>query len=71
MTYAIYHVTESTNGKGTFYYPSCCKYWIYSVKGEMAYHRKLCPKCYAEGRKTTLFLAGTKEAIKLVEKDIV
>lgn len=64
MRYATYITNQSVDGNGTFYFPSCCKYWIYSVKDEMAYHGKYCPKCFWENRHTTLFREGSIEALK-------
>lgn len=66
MNYATYQYTPEVNGKGTFYYPDCCKYWIYSVKGPEAYHGCLCPKCFYKGKLTTLYMRGTDEANSIV-----
>lgn len=68
MEYATYQTTPSKNGKGTFYFVDCCNYWIYSVKGQMAYHGCLCPKCFNLNHKmTTLYLRGTNEANKVMK----
>lgn len=68
MNYAIYQPVESVNGKGTFFYTSCCGATLYSVKGEMAYHGKLCPRCFWKNTHTTLYMVGTEEANRIEEK---
>lgn len=61
MNYRFYGETESyqatpeKHGRGTFYFTDCGNQ-MYSVKDDMAYHRKECPKC---GR--TLYIRGSKE----------
>ena len=50
-----YQATPEKHGRGTFYFTDCGNR-MYSVKDDMAYHGKLCPKC---GR--TLYIRGSKE----------
>lgn len=51
-----YQTTPAKNGVGTFFFTNCGNR-MYSVKGEMAYHGKICPNC---GK--TLYIRGSKEA---------
>ena len=61
MNYQFYGETESYQTtpakyrRGTYYFTDCGNR-MYSVRDEMAYHGKLCPKC---GR--TLYIRGSKE----------
>lgn len=58
---ATYQTASEKNGKGTFFYTDC-GHNMYSVKDEMAYHRKLCPACFWKGKYVTLYIRGSKEA---------
>lgn len=68
MNYATYQYIPEKNGKGTFYYPDCCGHRMYSVNGPEAYHGCLCPKCFMNGKMTTLYLRGTDEANEVINK---
>ena len=57
-----YQVSPATNGYGNFYFTDCGNR-MYSVRNDMAYHGKLCPKC---GR--TLYIRGSDEANKYWDK---
>lgn len=57
-----YQTTPSKDGHGTFYFTDCGNR-MYSVRSDMAYHGKMCPKC---GK--TLYIRGSKEANELWEK---
>lgn len=57
-----YQITPAKNDTGTFYFTDCGNR-MYSVKGNMAYHGKICPKC---GR--TLYIRGSKEAFDFFDK---
>lgn len=57
-----YQITEEKHGEGTFFFTDCGNR-MYSIKNDpMAYHGKLCPKCFWNGKNVTLYLRGTKEA---------
>lgn len=56
-----YQATEEKHGKGTFFYTDCGNV-MYSINGKTAYHGKLCPKCFWEGKQVTLYIRGSKEA---------
>lgn len=63
MKYATYQVTDEKHGRGTFFVTDCCGNIMYSLKGCMAYHGKICPKClWQKGEQVTLYLRGTEEA---------
>lgn len=68
MKYATYQTTPCVSGKGTFYFTDCCHNTMYSVRDEMAYHEKLCPRCFMNGKYVTLYLRGTKEANEVIRK---
>lgn len=57
-----YQITPAKNDTGTFYFTDCGNR-MYSVKGNMAYHGKICPKC---GK--TLYIRGSKEAFEFFDK---
>lgn len=59
-----YQVTPAANDEnnGTYYFTDCGNR-MYSVKGNMAYHGKICPKC---GK--TLYIRGSKEAFEFFDK---
>jgi hypothetical protein len=57
---ATYQYLEEADGNGTFFFTDCCSNRMYSVNNNpMTYHRKLCPKCFWEGKSITLYLRGT------------
>ena len=66
---SIYQISPEKHGLGTFYYTKCCNNRMYSVKDIMAYHGKLCPKCFHNNKNITLYLAGTPEAIELLKNN--
>ena len=45
MTEATYTTRPSVNGHGTFYYTTCCRNRMYSVRDKYAYDGCLCPRC--------------------------
>ena len=65
---ATYQYAEEAHGNGTFFYTDCGNR-MYSVSNDpMKYHGKLCPKCYMNGKKVTLYMRGTTEANKYAEQ---
>lgn len=62
-----YTVREAKYGNGTFYYTDCGNR-MYSIRGKLAYHRKLCPKCFMKGKYVTLYARGSKEAREYWDK---
>lgn len=69
MEIETYQVTEEKNGNGTFFFTDCGNR-MYSTKGEMAYHGKLCPKCFLKGKQVTLYIRGSKEANEYWDKKL-
>lgn len=68
MKYATYQTTNEINMKGTFFFTDCCGNRMYSVSNNpMAYHGKLCPKCFCDGKQVTLYMRGTKEANEVMK----
>ena len=61
MEFATYQVTPEKHDKGTFFYTDC-GHRMYSVKDEKAYHGCLCPGCLYNGKKTILYIRGSKES---------
>ena len=64
MTYGAetYRFTRSEDGNGTFYFTDCGNR-LYSVSSDpMAYHGKLCPKCFMQNKYVTLYIRGSEEA---------
>lgn len=66
MIYETYRTTPSVNGKGTFFFTDCGNR-MYSVNDAMAYHGRLCPKCFYNGKHVTLYMRGTDEANNLFD----
>lgn len=54
-----YDYREAVGGLGTFFYTDCGNR-MYSVRGPLAYHGCLCPKCWK-----TLYIRGSKEALQM------
>ena len=54
--FETYRVSPSTGKEGGTFYFTDCGNRMYSLRGEMAYHRKICPKC---GR--ILFMRGVED----------
>ena len=54
---ATYKTRPSINGKGTFFYTSCCGNRMFSVKDKWAYDGCYCPKCLWNGKYVVLRLA--------------
>lgn len=69
MEIETYRVSSSSNGYGTFFFTDCGNR-MFSVKGEMAYHGILCPKCFQEGKQVTLYIRGSKEANEYWDKKL-
>lgn len=66
---ATYQYREA-HGNGMFFYTDCCGNRIYSVdKNPMKYHGCLCPKCYWQGKSTTLYLRGTEDGIRVLKNE--
>ena len=61
MEITTYQTTPEQNGNGTYFFTDC-GHWMFSVKNQMAYHGCLCPGCMFDGRNTTLYIRGSKEA---------
>ena len=58
---ATYRITPEVNGNGTYFFTDC-GHRMYSVRSETAYHGCLCPGCFINGKYTTLYIRGSKEA---------
>lgn len=61
MNIATYQVTPEKHGNGTFFFTDC-GHSMYSIQSEKAYHGCLCPGCLYNGKQTTLYIRGSKEA---------
>ena len=61
MEIETYRVTPEKNGNGIYFFTDCGNR-MYSTKGEMAYHGRLCPACLWKGKLVTLYIRGSKEA---------
>lgn len=61
MEFATYQITPEKHGNGTYFFTDC-GHWMYSVKNQMAYHGYLCPGCRYNGKDTTLYIRGSREA---------
>ena len=55
------------NGNGTYYFTDC-GHWMYSIRGKMAYQGCLCHGCLYNGKQTTLYIRGSKEANEYLSK---
>ena len=61
MTEATYITRPSVDGHGTFYYTTCCRNRIYSVRDKYAYDGCLCPWCaWVFNKKVVLRLADAE-----------
>ena len=47
---------------------SDCGHWMFSIRDQMAYHGCLCHGCLCDGKYTTLYIRGSKEANEYVSK---
>ncbi len=65
MNIETYRVTPEASGKGTYFFTDC-GHRMYSVRDKMAYHGKLCPACFYNGKITTLYIRGSEEANELM-----
>ena len=61
MEIATYRTTPEVNGNGTCFFTDC-GHWMFSIRGQMAYHACLCPGCLYIVKSTTLYIRGSKEA---------
>lgn len=61
MEIVTYQTTPELHGNGTFFFTDC-GHKMYSVKDNMAYHGCLCSGCLYNGKKTILYIRGSKEA---------
>ena len=69
MDIATYQTTPELHGNGTFFFTDC-GHKMYSVKDERAYHGRLCPNCLYNGKQTTLYIRGSKEANEYWDKKL-
>lgn len=70
MNAETYQYTPEEHGKGMYFHTDCGN-WMYSVKTDpRAYHGCLCPKCFYNGRHTTLYLRGTPEANEIMKSKL-
>lgn len=67
MEIATYQITPEKNGNGTYFFTDCA-HWMFSIKDQMAYHGCLCPGCLYDGKITTLYIRGSKEANEYIRK---
>lgn len=67
MEFATYQTTPEENGNGTYFYTDC-GHWMYSIRDKMAYHGCLCHGCFYNGKYTTLYIRGSKEANEYISK---
>lgn len=66
---ATYQITQEVHGEGTFFFTDCCGNRMYTpFNDKMAYHGRLCPKCFWKGKSVTLYLRGTEEANKVMKE---
>ena len=61
MGTSTYQTTSEEHGNGTFFFTDC-GHKMYSLRNEMAYHGCLCPGCFYKGKRTVLYIRGSKEA---------
>lgn len=70
MDIETYQATPEAHGNGTFFFTDCGNR-MYSVNNDpMAYHGKLCPKCFWEGKSVTLYIRGSEEANEYWDKKL-
>ncbi len=67
MEYELYSATPEKHGHGTFFYTECGNV-MYSVNDDMAYHGKLCPRCFLKGKMVTLYIRGSEEAKRVIDR---
>ena len=66
---STYRYLPEKNGHGMFFYTDCCENRMYSVNNNpLAYHGKLCPKCFWNNKLVTLYLRGTEDGIRVFNK---
>ena len=66
---STYRYLEEKNGRGLFIYTDCCNNRMYNVNNDpKVYHGKLCPKCFMNNKKVTLYLRGTEEGKKIIKE---
>ena len=68
MEIATYQTTPEVNGNGT-YFCTDCGHWMFSIRDKMAYHGCLCHGCLYNGKYTTLYIRGSKEANEYISKN--
>lgn len=61
--FETYQYAPEHHGRGMFYYTDCGNR-MYSIRDDMAYHGRICPKC---GR--TLYIRGSEEAKKVMKEE--
>ena len=67
LGYETYQATPEKHGRGTYFFTDCGN-TMYSIRNDyMAYHGCYCPKCFLNGKKTILYLRGTKEGLEVYE----
>ena len=67
---ATYQATPEKHGNGTFFITDCCgNQMYYTGMNPMKYHGCLCPRCFWNGVHTTLYLRGTQDAKRVIEKN--
>ena len=67
MEIATYQTTPEVNGNGTYFFTDC-GHWMFSIRDHMAYHGHLCHGCLYNGKQTTLYIRGSKEANVYLKK---
>lgn len=71
MEAETYQYRPEKHGNGTFFYTDCGNQMYVCENNPMQYHGRLCPKCLNQGRRVTLYLRGTKEAIEAWNRRVV
>jgi len=70
MIEATYTTRPSTDGHGTFYYTTCCRNRMYSVRDKYAYDGCLCPRCaWVFKKKVVLRLADAERDFEPQESE--
>ena len=61
-------INEIENKQPGTYLFTDCEHWMYSIRDKMAYHGFLCHGCFYNGKCTTLYIRGSKEANEYISK---
>ena len=69
LNIATYQTTPEKHGRGTYYFTDC-GHQMYSVRDDMAYHGCYCPGCFYKGKRTVLYIRGSKEANEYWDKKL-